>query len=153
MSLSIFEYGDGRFRLFHGEREVGWVEGRAVGFVGFDSEAAAVHAATVAYDALSGWLARQSREQPTLRGRRRFGIRIENGEQHLTLGGVAIGRLVSGPDDRIAMGGSHGFELKLPPRIGAALSAAQVIDQALARHRQLRQRESVDAIGAPEALV
>jgi len=153
MSLSIFEYGDGRFRLFHGEREVGWVEGRAVGFVGFDSEAAAVHAATAAYDALSGWLARQSREQSTPRRRRRLGIRVERGEHHLTLGGVAIGRLVSESEDRVATRGSHGFELSLPPRIGAALSAAQVIDQALSRHRQLRELETADAIGTSEAVV
>jgi hypothetical protein len=153
MSLSIFEYGDGRFRLFHGEREVGWVEGRAVGFVGFDSEAGAVHGATVAYDALSGWLARQSREQPTPRPRRRLGIRIENGEHHLTLGGVAIGRLVCGSEDHIAASASHGFELTLPPRIGAALSAAQIIDQALTRYRQLRELETADAIGASEAVV
>lgn len=153
MSLSIFEYGDGRFRLFQAEREVGWVEGRAVGFVGFDSEAAAVHAATVAYDALSAWLARQSREQPTPRRRRRLGLRIENGEHHLTLGGVAIGRLVSGSDDHIAPSGSHGFELTLPPRVGAALSAAQVIDQALTRHRQLRELETADSIGSSEAVV
>jgi hypothetical protein len=153
MSLSIFEYGDGRFRLFHGEREVGWVEGRAIGFVGFDSEAAAVHAATVAYDALSSWLARQSREHPTPRRRRRLEIRVENGEQHLTLGGVSIGRLVPGPEVRIAAGALHGFELRLPPRIGAVLSAAQVIDQALARHRQLRELETADAIGTSEAVV
>jgi hypothetical protein len=153
MSLSIFEYGDGRFRLFHGEREVGWVEGRAVAFVGFDSEAGAVHAATVAYDALSGWLARQSRELPTPRRRRRLGIRIKNGEHHLTLGGVAIGRLVSVSTDLVVTGGSHGFELTLPPRIGAALSAAQVIDQALTRHRQLRELETTDAIGTAEAVV
>jgi hypothetical protein len=152
MSLSIFEYGDGRFRLFHGEREVGWVEGRAVGFIGFDSEDAAVHAATAAYDALSSWLARQSREHATQRRRRRLGIRTDHGVHHLTLGGVAIGRLVSGSTDRAETDGSHGFELALPPRIGPALSAAQVIDQALTRHQQLRELESADAIGASEAV-
>src|SRR5438105_3699985 len=91
MSLSIFEYGDGRFRLFHGGREVGWVEGRAVGFVGFDSEAAAVQAATAAYDALSSWLARQSREHATPRRRGRLGTRTDHGVRRLTLGGAAIG--------------------------------------------------------------
>ena len=120
MSLRIFEYGDGRFRLFHGEREVGWVEGRAVGFFGFDGEAAAVHAATAAYDALSSWLARQSREHATPRRRRRLGIRADHGVHRLTLGGVAIGRLVTGSADRVEIGESHGFELVLPPRIGAA---------------------------------
>jgi len=113
MSLSIFEFGDGHFRLFRDGREVGWVEGRAVGFLGFDTEAGAYHAATVAYDALSGWLARQSREQAV--PRRRLQLRVENGERHLTIGGIAIGRLLSGSDDRIANGGSRGFELTLPP--------------------------------------
>jgi hypothetical protein len=151
MSLSIFEYGDGRFRLFRDGSEVGWVEGRAVGFLGFDSEAVAVNAALAAYNALSEWLARQSREQA--RPRRRLGLRAEDGEQHLTVNGVAIGRLLSGTIDRIATGGSHGFELKLPPRIGAALSAAQVMDQALIRHRNLREPETTSAVSTPEALV
>src|SRR5689334_14247822 len=53
MPLSIFEYGDGRFRLFHDSREVGWVEERVIGFSGYQSDAAAVRAATVAYDALN----------------------------------------------------------------------------------------------------
>jgi len=150
MSLSIFEFGDGHFRLFRDGREVGWVEGRAVGFLGFDTEAGAYHAATVAYDALSGWLARQSREQAV--PRRRLQLRVENGERQLTIGGIAIGRLFSGSDDRIANGGSRGFELTLPPRIGAALSAAQVIDQALTRHQNLRELETTNTIGAPEAV-
>jgi hypothetical protein len=61
MSLSIFEYGDGCFRLFRGDREIGWVDGRAIGFVEWESESAALRAANVAYDALSDWLARQHR--------------------------------------------------------------------------------------------
>ena len=151
MSLTIFEFGDGRFRLFRDGSEVGWVDGRAVGFLGFDSEAAAADAAQAAYNALSHWLARQSREHVTTR--RRMGSRIEDGEHRLTVGGIAIGRLLSGPMDRVATGGSHGFELRLPPRIGAALSAAHVIDQALVQHRELRQRETASAIGALEAVV
>jgi hypothetical protein len=148
MSLSVFEYGDGRFRLFRDGSEIGWVEGRAVGFVGFDSEAAAVRAALAAYNALSDWVARQCREQVT--PRRRLGLRVEDGEHHRTVDGIAIGRLLSEPVDRTPSGVSHGFELKLPPRIGAALSAAQVIDQALVRHRKLRELESASAIGTTE---
>ena len=151
MPLSIFEHGDGRFRLFRDGCEIGWVEGRAVAFLGFDSEAAAAHAATAAYNALNDWLARQSREQPT--PRRQLGLCVENGEHHLTLGGIAIGRLLSGPEDRIATSRSHGFELTLPPRIGSALSAAQVIDQALTRHRILRELETADAIRTSDAVV
>jgi hypothetical protein len=151
MSLSIFEFGDGHFRLFRDGSEVGWVEGRAVGFLGFDSEAAAASAATAAYNALSDWLARQSRGQATTS--RRLALRVENGERHLTVGGVAIGRLLSGPEHRLANNGSYAFELNLPPRIGAALSAAQVIDQALIRHREVRELETASAIGSSEAVV
>jgi hypothetical protein len=150
MSLRIFEYGDGRFRLFHGDREIGWVEGRTVGFAGFDSDDAALRAATVAYDALSGWLARQRREEAAPRRGRRLGMRKEGAERHLTLAGVPVGRLVSAA----LAGTSRGFELQLPPRIGPALTAAQVMDQALTRHRALRELEGVAATAErSEALV
>jgi hypothetical protein len=142
MSLSIFEYGDGRFRLYHGEREVGWVENRAIGFVGFDSDEAAARAACIAYDALSEWLARQRRLEAAPRRGRRLRVRSESGERQLTLGGVAIGRLVSGPADYTPDSATHGFELLLPPRIGAALTVAHVIDQALVRHRALPSLEA-----------
>jgi hypothetical protein len=137
MSMSIFEYGDGRFRLYHGDREVGWVENRAIGFVGFDSDDAAVRAASIAYDALSEWLARQRRLDAAPRRGRRLRVRENAGERQLTLGELTIGRLVSGPADQLSDGVSHGFELLLPPRIGAALTVAHVIDQALVRHRAL----------------
>jgi len=143
--MSIFEYGDGRFRLFRDDREIGWVENRAVGFVGFSSDADALAAATSAYDALSAWLARQRRQEATPRRGRRLRVRSEAGERQLTLGDVAIGRLVSGPADHTLESGSHGFELLLPPRVGAALTAAHIIDQAVVRHRNLRSLES----GAP----
>ena len=135
MSLSIFEYGDGRFRLFHGDREIGWVEGRAVGFVGFASDDEAVRAATIAYDALSGWLARQAGGTAIPRRGRRLRVRAEGGERTLTLGNVPVGRLVSGPGEHATDSTSPGFELLLPPRVGAALTAAHIVDLALAPHR------------------
>jgi hypothetical protein len=139
MSLSIFEYGDGRFRLFHGDREVGWVEGRAVGFIGWESEAAAVRGATVAYDALSDWLARQRRQDATPRRGQALRARSDGTERVLTLGGVAIGRLVRAPAENDGNRLAYGFELALPPRIGAALTAAQIVDTALRRHRTLSE--------------
>lgn len=152
MSLSIFEYGDGRFRLFHGDREVGWVDARTLGFVGWESERAAHRAATVAYDALSVWLARQRRlEAPPRRGRP-LCARTEGGQRQLTLGSLVIGKLVAQTDDQRA--GQHGFELTLPPRIGAALTAAHVVDAALTRHHAVTQLERVAAAAAavPDAL-
>ncbi|HKN68252.1 MAG TPA: hypothetical protein VJW73_18330 [Gemmatimonadaceae bacterium] len=148
--MSIFEYGDGRFRLFRDDREIGWVENRAVGFVGFSSDEDAIAAATSAYDALSAWLARQRRQEATPRRGRRLRVRSEAGERQITLGDVAIGRLVSGPADLAPESGSHGFELLLPPRVGAALTAAHIIDQALVRHRTLRSLES--GAGLPAAV-
>ena len=152
MSLSIFEYGDGRFRLFHGEREVGWIEGRAVAFVGFEGEEAAVRAAAIGYDALSEWLARQRHQDAAPRGNRRLRVRSEGGERALTLGGVGVGRLVSGPADHPADGMSHGFELLLPPRVAAAFTAAHVIHQALDRHGALGSAETESVAGDDEVL-
>ena len=141
MSLSIFEYGDGRFRLFHGDREVGWVEGRAIGFVGWESELLALRAATVAYDALSDWLARQRRQEAAPRRGRHLRSRTEGRERLLTLGGVAIGRLLAMSSTDGGDGRHHGFELTLPPRIGTALTAAQIVDASLARHRAFAELE------------
>ena len=58
------------------------------------------------------------------------------------LGDVPIGRLVCGLADQAPDSRAHGFELLLPPRVGAALTAAHVIDQALERHRDLRALET-----------
>jgi hypothetical protein len=150
MTLSIFEHGDGHFRLFRDGCEVGWVDGRDVGFLGFDSETGAADAAMVAYDALSVWLARQSRAQQT--SQRRLDLRVENGETSLTLGDIVIGRLVSESEDGAAASPVHGFELKLPPRVGASLSAAHVIDQALMRHRELRGLDTVERSISSDAI-
>jgi hypothetical protein len=126
-----------------------------VGFTGFESDTAAVRAATVAHDALSAWLARQNYKKVVRRRGRRLGVHAgvhaRAGERHLTIGGISIGRLVSGPAD-VAERASVGFELSLPPRIGQALTAAQVVDQALIRHRELLGLEKAEAgAAAPEA--
>jgi hypothetical protein len=129
MSLSIFEFGDGRFRLFRGDQEVGWLEGRTVAFLGFANAAAARRAAHVAYDAMSAWLARQRRTGASPRRGRPLESRTADGNHVLTLGGIAIGRLCSDAE-------THGFELQLPPGISSPLTVAQVIDDALKRHQE-----------------
>ena len=112
MSLSIFDRGEGRFDLVYGDTEIGWVSDRAIGFNGFGDRAAARRGATVAYDALTRWLARQ----------RRYEARPPNGNA------LRAQRLFSfGIDD------GYAFELDLPPRLGATLSAAQVMYYALER--------------------
>jgi len=133
MSLSIFDRGEGRFDLMHGDIEIGWVRDRAIGFNGFGDRATARRAAAVAYDALTGWLARQRRfDAPPRNG---HALRIERGGgiDQLMLGEVPVGQLLH-RGAGIADGG-YAFELTLPPRIGATLSAAQIMYYALERYR------------------
>jgi hypothetical protein len=135
MSFSIFDHGDGRFRLVRDEREVGWVEDRTIGFRGFVDANEARAAATTAYTALAGWIARQLRTEPVPPRRRRLSVRREGAMEWLTLGGVRIGRLRRfGTDDQPGVAPDFGFEVYLPTRVssGLGLSAAQVIDRALA---------------------
>jgi len=137
MSLSIFDRGDGRFDLLHGDEEIGWVADRTVGFTGFGDRPAARRAATVAYDALNGWLARQRRFDAPARHGHALGLRRLGATDQLTLGDVPIGQLLYRPTHG-GLEGAYAFELLLPPRIGAPLSAAQVMYYALERHRAAR---------------
>ena len=53
--------GDGKYRLVNaGDREVGWIRGRVVGFRGFDSEERAVAAAVAGAAALGTFLKKQT---------------------------------------------------------------------------------------------
>jgi len=134
MSLSIFDRGEGRFDLVDGDNEIGWVRDRAIGFNGFEDRAAARRGAAVAYDALTKWLARQRRlDAPppnghALRAQRAGGI------DQLMVGEAAVGQFYYGGTDD-----GYAFELYVPPRIGATLSAAQVMYYALERSRAARE--------------
>ena len=145
MSLSIIVDGRGGFRLDRGGQQIGWVEGRAIGFRGFESATDARHAASAAYGALRGWLARQRRTDLVPASRRTvLQTRRGGGVTWLTLGGVPIGRIVH-PHERDPIGeGGYGFELDVPPVLQPvnAISAAQVIDAALARRAEARRLEA-----------
>jgi hypothetical protein len=137
MSLSIFDRGEGRFDLMHGDTEIGWVRDRAIGFNGFGDRAAARRAAAVAYDALHAWLARQRRFETLPRNGHALHTQREDGTDQLMLGEIPVGQLMyrgAGVAD-----GAYSFELLLPPRIGAPLSAAQVMYYALERCRASRE--------------
>jgi hypothetical protein len=137
MSFSIFDRGDGRFRLVRDEREVGWVEDRTIGFRGFADADEARAAATTAHTALARWIARQVRTEPVPPRRRRLSTRREGAVEWLTLGGVRVGRLWRfAPDDLPETAPKFGFEVYLPARVagGLALSAAQVMGRALDVH-------------------
>jgi hypothetical protein len=134
MSLSIFDRGEGRFDLVHDDREIGWVRDRAIGFNGFGDRAAARRAAAVAYDALTAWLARLRRFEAPPRNVPALRLQREGRIDQLVLGDVSVGQLFyRGADD------GYAFELDLPPRIGATLSAAQVMYYALERYRASRE--------------
>ena len=139
MSLCIIDRGEGRYDLCRGDREIGWIEDRRIGFHGFESRAAARHAATIAYDALSVWLAKQRHAAPPPRNGRSLIVRRDGDEQQLIVGDVVVGRLLSTSPD-VGANGDRGcaFELLLPPRLGSTLSAAQVAYNAQDRRRVLR---------------
>ena len=138
MPLSIFDRGEGRFDLMLGDVEIGWVRDRVIGFTGFGDRAAARRGAAVAYDALHGWLARQRRFESPPRNGHALRTQRDDGIDHLMLGEIPVGRLLyrgTGVAD-----GAYAFELLLPPRIGAPLSAAQITYYALERYRASRER-------------
>jgi hypothetical protein len=144
MPLNVIADGRGGFRLDRGGQQIGWVEGRAVGFLGFDSANEARHAAGAAYGALRGWVARQ-RRMDLVPGSRRAALqtRREGGLTWLTLGGIPIGRIVE-PHERDRIGDAvYGFELDLPRLLQpvSAISAAQVMDAALTRRAEARRLE------------
>ncbi len=146
MSLSVIADGRGGFRLDREGQQIGWVEGRAIGFRGFESAKDARQAASAAYGALRDWLARQRRMDLVPRSRKTvLNTRREDGLTWLTLGGVPIGRIVEPHErDPLRESGGYGFELDLPPvlRPVNAISAAQVIDAALSRRAEARRLEA-----------
>lgn len=138
MSLSFFDRGEGHFAMMSGDTELGWIANRAIGFRGFENRSAAQRAAAVAYEALTGWLARQRRIDSAPRTHQALRVRRDGAAEELTLGGVPIGRLLPHDNEARASGG-YDFELLLPPRMGASISAAQVMYHALERHRAVRE--------------
>lgn len=135
MSLRIIEHADGHYQLFDSTDEIGRVTGRAIGFHGFENQAAARRAATSAWDALVRWAARQRRADPAPRRSRLLEVRQDGVRRTLALGGESVGRLLA-PHETDYSDESHGFELIIPSHWGSALSAAQVVHHAVNRRLQ-----------------
>jgi hypothetical protein len=133
MSLQVYGDVDGGFRLHRQDQQVGWVEGKSVGFRGFASSDAALSAANAAYDALRAWLARERRVAQTPGRRRALQLRRDGSQSSITLAGVPIGRIITFGTSQGSGGAEFGFELQLPPQVGsvAGISAAQVIHNAI----------------------
>ena len=147
MSFSILDRGEGRFDLLRGDEPIGRLEGSSIGFGGFAGRATARRAATIAYDALSAWLAKERRAAPTPRSGRSLRERRDGQSHLLTLGEIPIGSLVPHAHDASSSATGFDFELLLPPRLVSTLSAAQVIYRALERHGVLPETELVGALG------
>jgi hypothetical protein len=147
MSLSVLAHDRGGFRLYRGGEQVGWIEGRAVGFLGFGSADEARQAASAAYDAVRVWLARQRRTDLVRGPRRALCARHDGPLTWLTLNGVPIGRIVEPEESDALSGMSYGFELLLPPTLAAdsGISAARIVDAALARRAAVTSLESAAA--------
>ena len=139
MSFSVFDRGDGHFDLMRGDAEIGWIANGAIGFAGFANAAGAHRGAAIAHDALTGWLARQRRIDAAPRKAGALRVRRNGVVEQLTLGGASVGRLFPHGGDSKG-GGEYAFELLLPPRVGASVSAAQVMYLALMRHGLLAER-------------
>ena len=155
MSLQVYGDADGGFRLHRQDRQVGWVEGKSVGFRGFASSEAALSAANAAHDALRAWLARERRITLTPGRRRALRLRSDGATMSITLGGVPIGRIINFGTAAGSEVPDFGFELQLPPQVGAVagLSAAQVIHNAIRTHAAAtlptaRPQERLEAAGA-----
>lgn len=144
MSLSVLANDHGGFALYRGDEHVGWVEGRAVALLGFETAEEAHHAARAAFDALRGWMARQRRTDFVPGPRRALRVRRDGSQTRLTLGRAPVGRLIE-PNDPVLNRTDYGFELLLPPGLGPVIgiSAAKVIDTALTRRTAAKSLEPI----------
>lgn len=134
MTARVYGVGEGGYVLRDDqEREVGWVRGRSIGYTDFASEQAALRAAIVAHESMTRWSARQRGLRPDLPSRTAL-LRVGRADA-ITLGGATIGHLhrpASGRSD-----GGYALEIQLPPNTseGAAITAAVVVYNAIARWR------------------
>jgi hypothetical protein len=144
MSLSILANDHGGFALYRGDEQVGWVDGGAVALLGFETAEDAQQAARAAFDTLRGWLARQRRADFVPGPRRALRVRRDGSQTRLTLGRAPVGRVIE-PNDPVLNRADYGFELLLPPGLGAVngISAAKIIDTALTRRTAARSLEPV----------
>lgn len=152
--LSIFETGDGSFRLVdEDDVDVGWVRDNHLGFGGFAGQAEAMAAALAGSEALAGFLERLT-GAPV--GERPAGGRVRvhaDGEHEwVERGKVRLARLIRSGGDRCAL------EFALPSyvRSGGAITASQVVHQAIAEQRarpsrHAGNRDQAGATGFPAA--
>ena len=140
--LSITADGEDRHRLEDGAgRRIGWIRGRAVGFIGFASEDDAIAAAIPAARVLAGFLRRAypgwPHQDPGLdRREREVHVLREGRFDWIVAGPIPLGRLLAPVAD--APGGRFAVEFLLPSysRGEIVRSAARMLHAALFSHSE-----------------
>lgn len=137
MALRVFGDDAASFSLRdENDVEIGWIEGRALGFRCFADLDDAMAAARVAYETLVSWSARL--------GASRANVQIGDAELQVVNDGayewfasdrIPVARLLRPRADVALDRGLYGIELVIPQGIGAvaAIGGAQVIHSALVR--------------------
>jgi hypothetical protein len=132
--LRVLSDGDNRYRLENdNEVQIGWINGRAIGFRGFASEADAKEGALVAWRALDLVLRRQYPGWPSYTPALDELHLVHDGAYEWFADGTApIARLVR--PQRRAYDLTFGIELVLPSYAseGVAITAAHAVGAALA---------------------
>ena len=120
--------------LFDGDRLVGWIAPDRIGFIGFDNEVEAAHAAHVAHREVARRIAEREGRRPVPVELEPLSLRREGDESVVLASGQPIARLVSpGSDSRV--GDTFGFELL----VGAPLDELSIRAKAHAAYRILRK--------------
>jgi hypothetical protein len=142
MSLSVLAHEHDVFGLYRGDEQVGWIDGRAVALTGFENSKEAELAAQAAFDAVRRWLARERRLDLVTGPAKSLRPKRERSRTKLMLDGVPIGRILE-PGESKLDGAGYGFEIMLPPGMNAVngISAAKIMDTALARREEARRLE------------
>jgi hypothetical protein len=134
--FTVIADGDGRYRLEDARgAQVGWIRGRAIGFQGMRSEAAAISAVGAAWNPLQASLRRQYAGRPRDEAALdRLRLAHDGAYEWVTDGRVPLARLHRPAADRAAA--TFAVELVLPSYTseGAAIAVAQFVGSALSAH-------------------
>ena len=144
--LKILSEGDNKHRVEDSTgTQIGWINGRTIGFRGFDTEDDAREAAVAAWRTLDSALRRQYAGWPRYEPKLDQLRRIHDGAYEWFYDGTApIARLLR--PQRRAYDRSFGIELVLPSYAseGVAIAAAHSVAKAIVPYRDAALAPSVD---------
>jgi hypothetical protein len=116
------------FDLLDGDRVVGWISGRAVGFRGFATEHEAAHAAWVAHRTIARQRARRHGGRPVPIDVEPLSLRQDADRAVILAGGRPVATLVRPDADSRSGPDSFGFEIEVP------LAAGELPMRSIAHH-------------------